>query len=413
MAIEQRERLALSAIRLDGGTQLRVTMNEEHISDLSYAILDGAELAPIVVFYDGSQYWLADGFHRYYATERAGGDLIAVEVKLGTRRDALLYAAGANATHGLRRTNADKRRSVETLLRDEEWAKWSNVAIAKRCGVDEGTVRNVRSFLSSEFPMIETPRLVERNGTTYTMSTSNIGLFQRSDPPSHPTLLIEEDEDEAPERTEEDRYQLAVDTGTLDYYYDDLRREAFERDRERMAVKNAALTALQSSESNEWYTPASYVDAARELMGEIDLDPASCEEANQVIKATQFYSKREDGLHLSWYGRVWLNPPYGFDGGFSNQERWTRSLIERYQAGLIDEAVLLVNANTEAKWFQPLYDYLICFTNHRIRFYNSEGDSSQPTQGNALVYFGKQRRRFIELFRQFGRVIQEANPDEC
>lgn len=173
-------------------------------------------------------------------------------------------------------------------------------------------------------------------------------------------------------------------------------------------IKSPALSALQSSDSNEWYTPAQYVEAARELMGGIDVDPASNELANQVIQAERYYTRRDNGLFQPWRGRVWLNPPYGFDNGVSNQEVWTRQLIERFTAGLVSEAVLLVNANTEAKWFQPLYDYLICFTNHRIRFYNADGDSSQPTQGNALVYFGRQDQRFLALFGRFGTVVRRA-----
>lgn len=223
----------------------------------------------------------------------------------------------------------------------------------------------------------------------------------------------ESEEEPLPELTEEDRYLLAVDTGTLEYYHDDLRREAIQRDREQreeaMVTKSATLTALQSSESNEWYTPAPYIEAVRLLMGAIDVDPASCEEANRIVQAERFYTKKDDGLNQPWHGRVWLNPPYGFDSG-SNQERWSRALIERFEVThTVTEAVLLVNANTEAKWFQPLYNYLICFTNHRIRFYNSSGDSSQPTQGNALVYFGRQEQRFIEIFRQFGMIVRRVD----
>lgn len=199
----------------------------------------------------------------------------------------------------------------------------------------------------------------------------------------------------------------------LDRFGDVLAHQDEGEQREEVTTaKSAILTALQSSESNEWYTPHLYVDAARELMGDIDIDPASCELANQVIRATCYYTKEDNGLMQSWQGRVWLNPPYGVDSGVSNQEVWSRQLIERYKAGLVSEAVLLVNANTEAKWFQPLYEYLICFTNHRIRFYNGDGISSQPTQGNALVYLGKQKRRFIEIFSRFGEVVRRASANE-
>lgn len=166
------------------------------------------------------------------------------------------------------------------------------------------------------------------------------------------------------------------------------------------------IQALQSSESAEWYTPAPYVEAARELMGAIDIDPASNPFANEVVQAATYYTWKDNGLSKRWPGRIWLNPPYGVDG-----PRFIARLIEQYQSGVTTEAVLLVNANTEAKWFQPLYEYLICFTNHRIRFYNHSGASSQPTQGNALVYFGNQKRRFIEVFKQFG-VVCQATPQE-
>lgn len=430
--------LALSNIRTDGGTQPRASLDLMYVADLAQSIENGASIPPITVFYDGTDYWLADGFHRYHASQQLNQTNIHVDIKQGTRRDAVLYSVGANATHGLRRTNGDKRRSVETLLKDAEWSKWSNREIARKCAVDEWTVRKYKDELSAGVPQIDTNRLVERNGTIYTMNAANIG-HTTSDIIHHTTTLedtfpgwkltrevpnedtatrhkesIESNKQEdaiedIEEMTEEDRYHLACDTGTLDYYYDDLRRDAILRDKEeRTTAKSATLAALQSSESNEWYTPTSYVDAARELMGCIDVDPASCDLANQTIKAARYYTKEDNGLMQSWQGKVWLNPPYGVDSGISNQEVWSHQLIERYKAGLVSEAVLLVNANTEAKWFQPLYEYLICFTNHRIRFYNIDGISSQPTQGNALIYLGNNKQRFVEIFSQFGVVVRSV-----
>jgi hypothetical protein len=444
--------LAINLIRTDGGTQPRAELDYGVIQDYAQQMWEGAVFPDVIVFYDGVDYWLGDGFHRYHATTRICRETINAEVRQGTRRDAQLYSVGANATHGLRRTNADKRRAVETLLRDPEWGKWSNREIARKCGVDEGTVRNIRSSFTAEFPQLERA-YVTRHGTVATMNTVNIGqsreLQQEQSilltpaevqalepqpgplygtvyqspapaytPPTHyappslsviPTYPADEDtddEEEEYEETEEDRFETAVATGTLDYYYADLRREAMQRDEEEREKRRGVPAALQTSDSNEWYTPGQYVEAARTLMGSIDIDPASNALANETIQATTYYDIETNGLDKDWAGRVWLNPPYGREGGDSNQEIWSHRLIEQFQSGITTEAVLLVNANTEAKWFQPLYDYLICFTNHRIRFYNTEGSSSQPTQGNALIYFGPQKARFTELFKQFGPIVR-------
>lgn len=127
--------IALASIRIDGGTQSRASLNQQTIEDYADEMLGGAEFPPIVVFFDGTNYWLADGFHRWYAARKADQQKIACEVKQGTQRDAILYSVGANSEHGQRRSNADKRRAVELLLNDEEWAKKSDRWIAEKCGV--------------------------------------------------------------------------------------------------------------------------------------------------------------------------------------------------------------------------------------------------------------------------------------
>ena len=206
--------LSLSQIRCDGGTQSRAAIHQATVDEYAEDYKNGANFPPITVFYDGEIFWLADGFHREKAARKAGLTEIAAIVKQGTRRDAVLYSVGANAKHGLRRTNADKRRAVMTLLEDGEWKGWSNVAIAKQCGVDEKTVRNLRKSLTSENPKLknseennltsENPKLenseennltsenpkLENSERTYTtkhgtqakMNTANIGKRKSSEP---------------------------------------------------------------------------------------------------------------------------------------------------------------------------------------------------------------------------------------
>lgn len=102
-----------------------------------------------------------------------------------------------------------------------------------------------------------------------------------------------------------------------------------------------------NSGNNEWYTPEKYIELARQVLGVIDLDPASCELANETVKAERFYSEQDNGLTKEWTGRVWMNPPYGSDliGQF------TEKFTEEYNAGNITEGIVLVNNATETAWF--------------------------------------------------------------
>jgi ParB family chromosome partitioning protein len=166
-------------------------------------------------------------------------------------------------------------------------------------------------------------------------------------------------------------------------------------------VKGGVPKALLMSESNEWYTPDQYVDAARYLMGGIDLDPASCEQANETVRAEVFYTKDDDGFSQAWSGRVWMNPPYGKEDGESNQSRWTKRLIDSYENGEILSAVFIVNAATSATWFQRFWDYPICFVRRRISFVSPSGEKNSPTQGNVFVYLGDDIEGFVDNFSPF------------
>lgn len=135
--------LRLDQLRIDGGTQLRVKIDLDHVAELKAAWNKLEDLPPFVAFHDGAAYWIADGFHRFHA---ATGKWmrVSVDVRQGTQRDAILYACGANQTHGLKRSNADKRKAVKTLLDDQEWSKKSDRWIAEASGVSHTFVAEMR-----------------------------------------------------------------------------------------------------------------------------------------------------------------------------------------------------------------------------------------------------------------------------
>ena len=169
-----------------------------------------------------------------------------------------------------------------------------------------------------------------------------------------------------------------------------------------------AREILHSSESNEWYTPPKYIDGIKQVLGEIDLDPASSEIANQTVQAKQIFTIKEDGLMQKWHGQVFLSPPYGFRENESNQKLWSKKLIDEWSRGEVSEAILLANAMTASKWFQPLWDYTLCFTNHQIRFYRPDGSiGNQPTHASVFVYLGQNRERFTDVFSLFGCIVEK------
>lgn len=160
----------LATIRTDGGTQPRTAIDESAVADYAEAIKEGVEFPPADVFHDGADFWLGDGFHRYFAYKKAGKDSMPATVHEGTKRDAILFAVAANTAHGMRRSNEDKRKAVTTLLADPEWVQWSDRKIASVCRVGHPLVAAVRASLE-EIPVTDRT-YTTKHGTTATMNTA-------------------------------------------------------------------------------------------------------------------------------------------------------------------------------------------------------------------------------------------------
>jgi phage N-6-adenine-methyltransferase len=369
--------IAIEDIRTDGGTQPRIHQDWKIIGEYAQDMLEGAIFPPVIIYFDDTDYWLADGFHRYHATRQINRETIAAEVRQGTQRDAILFSVGVNAHHGFRRANADKRAVVEKLLRDEEWSQWGNRKIARQCGVSLDLVNTMRHELSER--NVQMTRKVERNGQEYTIIASNIGHSQPQEPISLADIF--------------DPVGHSIPPSLLPPVRN---------------VDNIPISVPHiSSKNNEWYTPLKYIIAAHELMGGIDLDPASCELANEIVRAVAYYDISTNGLDKDWPKRVWLNPPYGYTDGRSNQDIWSSRLIDQFKNKITTEAVLLVNAAVDTAWFHRLlYEYPVCLTLGRINFTTPEPVANGSTHGSAFVYFGPKEKRFVEIFRQFGEVVR-------
>lgn len=184
----------------------------------------------------------------------------------------------------------------------------------------------------------------------------------------------------------------------------------------RRLAYTGSQNRLLSRDSDAWYTPEPYVEAARSVMGAIDFDPFSSIKANELIQASRYLdtehsafthpwrrNKREDSL------RVWMNPPYSS----GTVGKAVDCFLEQWQAGNIAQGVVLTNNATDTRWFAALRQHCagICFTDHRIAFESPDGKRiSGNTRGQAFFYFGPQANatRFAERFKAFGWTISKA-----
>lgn len=139
--------IPLKDINIDH-TQTRASISEAVVEEYAEAMKAKAEFPSVTVFFDGTTNFLADGFHRFFAANTIGKKSLDAEVRNGTKTDALKYALGANVTHGMRRTNADKKKCVTIALK--EFANLSDRQIAEMCGVSNNYVSEHRPQLSSD-----------------------------------------------------------------------------------------------------------------------------------------------------------------------------------------------------------------------------------------------------------------------
>jgi ParB family chromosome partitioning protein len=165
--------------------------------------------------------------------------------------------------------------------------------------------------------------------------------------------------------------------------------------------KKGAHVAYNRGEQ-QWYTPPEYIEAARAVLGKIDLDPASSDKAQETVRARRYFTAGDDGLSKPWRGRVWLNPPYSA----SLVGLFTRKLCDHLEAGEVTAALLLVNNCTERTWFQDGLGLAVavCFPAGRVKFLDPNDKPGAPLQGQGILYFGPDAAKFKATFGRFGQV---------
>lgn len=350
-------------------SELFPLMDDADLSLLAADIAANGLREPILLHPDGS---ILDGRNRYAACQLAGveptfrtwnaeGSAVAFVVSLNLRRRhldtsqrAMVAARIANLPYGANRF------TIESEISDST----TQPAAAQMLNVSADSVGFGRRVLEEGAP--ELVQAVDRGE----VAVSSAAVL---------TTLSPEDQAAVVALPEEER------------------REVIREIREGKTPHVA-----RNSGNNEWYTPELYIKAARQVLGSIDLDPASSAAANKVVRAKQFYSIDDDGLTLAWNGTVWMNPPYAQPLVAQFCEKLTDSI----EAKTVSAAVVLVNNATETAWFRELADRAaaVCFPSGRVKFWSPDKESATPLQGQAVLYLGPKRATFVAAFSHIGVV---------
>lgn len=166
--------------------------------------------------------------------------------------------------------------------------------------------------------------------------------------------------------------------------------------------KSIDIFHLQAGTNTSWYTQPRLIEAARRTMGSIELDPSSCAEANQIVRAERFHTEETDGLTQPWKAAtVWMNPPFG-----RSVVPFIEKLLQAYVSGDVGQAVLLTAARTDARWFHLLLDYPILLMRGRNCYYGPGGVPSEEAFGSCITYLGNRPDAFAREFGPFGVVME-------
>lgn len=147
--------------------------------------------------------------------------------------------------------------------------------------------------------------------------------------------------------------------------------------------------------NDEWYSPDYILDKAREVLGTIELDPATSDIAQQRVRALNYFTAKDNGLLYEWKGRVWCNPPYSA----ALIKKFTAKFLEQYNNGNMLEGIMLTNSGTDTQWNTPLSNGVQAYTVGRISFVQPDGtQKATGSRGQCFTYFGPNPDKFIEVF---------------
>jgi phage N-6-adenine-methyltransferase len=335
----------------------------------------GGARDPLVVWASKGTLTLLDGHNRYEICTRLGLPFDIHELRFKARDEAEDWID----RNQLGRRNLDARQM--SLLRGRRYNRTKKTHGGERQASGQNVHLKTAESLAAEHGVDE--KTIRRDGK-FAEAVETLGIEREIvageiDAPKHAIVAAAQ---ALPEKPTAEQVEQAVE-----------------------AVKSKPHVANNSGD-NEWYTPKEYIEAARQLLGEIDLDPASNPIANEVVRAATYYTAEYSGLDKDWQGTLWMNPPY--ESGLIGQ--FVEKLCDSFASGCVSEAVVLVNNATETKWFQSLAEQAsaICFPKGRVRFWAPGKKQATPLQGQAVLYLGDKTEAFVAEFSSFGFCTEAA-----
>ena len=186
----------------------------------------------------------------------------------------------------------------------------------------------------------------------------------------------------------------------------DYHKQLTSNDVENIVKKEGSrdIPQLFTSESDEWYTPPEIISAVLNVFGDIDLDPCS-PTLYGPVPAKKRFTQQEDGLKQQWSGRVYMNPPYG-----AATKDWIEKCLGEYDEGRAPQAIILVAARTDTRWFNLLNEFPWCAIEGRLAFSGSKNKATFPS---AIFYLGENVRDFFLVFSKFGPIYHKVSLEEA
>ncbi|HOL24621.1 MAG TPA: DNA N-6-adenine-methyltransferase [Candidatus Hydrothermia bacterium] len=351
--------------------QVMPPLTDEEYEALKADIAERGVQVPVEYDEEGN---ILDGYHRVRACLELGITDWPKIVRRGLTDDQKRAHARKLNLNRRHLTQEQKRQLIRDQLKETPY--FSDSVIASMVGVTDKTVRREReeAEATSEIPRLD--RLVGADGKVRPRE-----IERKTEAPEH-------DVQPAPAKNEADDVEAPANG-----YYSPTVVEPLDAPAPKPHV-------AYNSGNNEWYTPPEYIEAARVVMGGIDLDPASSPLANEVVKATLYFTAEDDGLKQPWAGRVWMNPPYSQP----LIQQFCEKLVGEFTAGRTLEAIVLVNNATETGWFNTLVEAAsaVVFPKGRVKFWGPDGQGGAPLQGQAVLYFGRHPAKFMTEFHGFG-----------